>query len=209
MTSTAHGAMPCHDMPGMGDHHGGMTHPGGMEHGSSHPPCTMSMLWNTDTRGMCIVHPAWHVQSEKQFVASLLVVFALAAGFEILKLSLRHMEVAIVHTEAAQGLRLRRDDDPARSRLLPRRVMPLTSQDALEGDNKRPALLARLPAALHTPARLRLVRSGLYAIQVALSCFLMLIMMTYNAWLLGAIVAGAAVGAYYAWPGDSQASICH
>ncbi|WFD20064.1 copper transpport protein [Malassezia caprae] len=170
----------------------------------------MSMIWNTDTRGMCIVHRAWHVKTEKQFVASLLAVFAVAMCYEVLKLYVKQLEVAIAHTQGAHGLR-RRDDSP-RGRATPRRVMPLTSEDVLEGDsNKRPAILSRMPHALRTPARLRLVRSGMYGVQVALSCFLMLVMMTYNAWLLGAIVVGAMAGAYYAQEQNtgSHAALCH
>ena len=47
--------------------------------------------------------------------------------------------------------------------------------------------------------------------QVALSCFLMLVMMTYNAWLLGAIVLGAMAGAYYAQERgtNAHAALCH
>ena len=173
--------------------------------------CTMSMIWNTDTSGMCIVHRSWHVKTEKQFVVSLAVVFALAMGYEVLKLYLQHLEVAIAHTQGVHGQRPRRDDSPP-SRTTPRRVMPLASSDVLEGDSpKRPALLSRLPRALQTPARLRLVRSGMYGAQVALSCFLMLVMMTYNAWLLGAIVLGAMAGAYYAQERgtNAHAALCH
>ena len=51
----------------------------------------------------------------------------------------------------------------------------------------------------------------MYGAQVALSCFLMLVMMTYNAWLLGAIVLGAMAGAYYAQERgtNAHAALCH
>ncbi|WFD23709.1 copper transpport protein [Malassezia equina] len=187
-------------------------HQNHMEHGGAGAACTMSMIWNTDTRGMCIVFRSWHVKTENQFFLSLLVVFALAMVYEMLKLHLHHMELAIAHTDVAHGRRSRRDDDTGRGRATPRRVMPLANDDVLEGDcNKRPALLSRIPRVFQTPARLRLVRSGLYGAQVALSCFLMLIMMTYNGWLLGAIVLGAIVGAYYAQQPGSEvhSALCH
>jgi len=170
----------------------------------------MSMTWNTDTSGMCIVYRSWHVKTEKQFVVSLFAVFAIAMGYEVLKLYLQHLEVAIVRTQGGRGVRPH--DDSPRGRTTPRRVMPLTNEDVLEGDSsKRSALLSRIPPALRTPARLRLMRSGLYGVQVALSCFLMLVMMTYNAWLIGAIVVGAMAGAYYAQEQGtgSHAALCH
>ena len=74
--------------------------------------------------------------------------------------------------------------------------MPLVNDDALEGDvSKHSVILRVMPRTLQTPARLRMVSTVLYGAQVALSCFLMLVMMTYNAWLLGALVIGAMIGA--------------
>lgn len=49
---------------------------------------------------------------------------------------------------------------------------------------------------MQTPTRLHSVRSLLYGVQVSIACFLMLVMMTYNSWLIGAIVAGAVLGAF-------------
>ena len=76
--------------------------------------------------------------------------------------------------------------------------MPLVLDDALEGDVSKHSLILRvMPRTLQTPARLRMVSTVLYGAQVSLSCFLMLVMMTYNAWLLGALVIGAMIGASY------------
>ncbi|KOS16308.1 ctr copper transporter [Malassezia pachydermatis] len=180
-----------HMMPG----HEGHTMPG---HDAEAAACSMAMVWNTETKGMCIVHQAWHVQTEQGFAISLVLIFALGVGYEFLKLLGRQLEVAILHAETAHGLRSRRDLDEAtliRSRPSTRRVMPLNTEDLLDLDvTKRPPILSYIPSSLHTPQGLRGVSSVIYGIQVALSCFLMLVMMTYNAWLIGAIVVGAMVG---------------
>lgn len=77
----------------------------------------------------------------------------------------------------------------------------------------RCALLLTRPAALSSPARLRLLRAVIYGVGVALSIFLMLVMMTYNAWFIGAIVAGAVVGSYMCSkngpPGMDKTMLCH
>lgn len=54
------------------------------------------------------------------------------------------------------------------------------------------------------PSRERLRRALGYGAQVAFSFMLMLVFMTYNGWLMLAVVAGAAAG-YYRW-GDAVAS---
>lgn len=179
----------------------------------------MAMVWNTSTKGMCIVHEAWHVRTEKGFVLSLLVVFALGVGYELLKLQGRLMELALVHTEEAQGVRLRRDGEEVsawRARPMPRRVMPVAATDLGEADiGKRPIILSYVPTGLQTPSGLRVLHTILYGAQVALSCFLMLVMMTYNAWLIGAIVAGAMAGALYVRSmsdvpvSDVRGAVCH
>lgn len=211
-----------HDMPASMNGHEANPHNAHMmntQH-SHHMPgmnkgteaCSMNMIWNTDIKGMCIVHRAWHVKTERQFVASLLCVVGLAILYEWIKLTLRRVGAAAEHTEVAHGgLRTHRESGPRVS--APRRVMPLSQDDALEPDvNKRPAVLTYIPRAFHTPARLRTLSTCLYGVQVAMSCFLMLIMMTYNAWLIGAIVIGAMIGSMhvrYGHTNDMYASVCH
>lgn len=95
-----------------------------------------------------------------------------------------------------------------------KRIIPMTYSDLVANDTaergddtgssspKRGAkptscaLLRLLPLGLQTPSRLHSVRSLLYGLQVSIACFLMLVMMTYNSWMIGAIVAGAILGAF-------------
>lgn len=49
---------------------------------------------------------------------------------------------------------------------------------------------------LTLPRSHQVIRSLGYAATVSLSFFLMLLFMTYNAWIIGAVVAGAALGHY-------------
>jgi len=66
--------------------------------------------------------------------------------------------------------------------------------------------------AVVLPAHYRALRAGLYGASVLLSCFLMLVFMTYNAYLIFAVVAGAAIG-HYLFSGfvepDSKGVSCH
>lgn len=50
--------------------------------------------------------------------------------------------------------------------------------------------------ALIIPRSHQMLRSVGYATSVSLSFFLMLLFMTYNAWVIGAVVVGAAFGHY-------------
>ena len=195
-------AMMHHDMAGMDGHagHDMSMHEVHQGHGSM-DMCRMAMVWNTDTKGICVVFKSWHVRTERQMLVSCMLVCLFSFAYEWLKLTLRRVDEAVAHTEAVHnGTLLYRgsDDVPTRTRSGPRRVMPLVLDDALEGDVSKHSLILRvMPRTLQTPARLRMVSTVLYGAQVSLSCFLMLVMMTYNAWLLGALVIGAMIGASY------------
>ena len=210
-----------HDMAGMDAHAGhdmSMHDMHQKHHGNgSMDVCNVAMVWNTDTKGMCVVFKSWHVRSEQQMVMSCVLVCFFSFAYEWLKLTLRRVDEAVTHTEAARnGTLLYRasDDVPTRTRSGPRRVIPLVRDDALEGDtSKHPVILRLMPRTLQTPARLRMVSTVLYGAQVSLSCFLMLVMMTYNAWLLGALVLGAMIGASYTrhtWTAITESgAVCH
>ena len=124
-----------------------MEHIDQMEHGGGHgghsmpmPNCSMSMIWNTDTTGMCIVHPAWHVGTSQAFVGSLIVVFALAVLYEYGKWAVRCVDVAIVQSRAVpgrrggrRGLMLEDDEDVSNASGL-RRSRPSSTRRGAPGD---------------------------------------------------------------------------
>lgn len=60
----------------------------------------------------------------------------------------------------------------------------------------RATTLTHSPVQLRSVTRMRALRSLMYGGNVAISVFLMLVMMTYNAWLIGAIIAGAVCGSF-------------
>lgn len=126
-----------------------MEHMDHMEHGGGHeghsmpmpmPACTMSMIWNTNTTGMCIVHPAWHVGTSQAFVGSLIVVFALAVLYEYGKWAVRCVDMAIVQSRASpgrrgarRGLMLEDDEDVSNASGL-RRNRPSSTRRGPPGD---------------------------------------------------------------------------
>ncbi|KZL64442.1 CTR copper transporter [Colletotrichum tofieldiae] len=79
-----HSAMDHGDMGG----HGGMG--GGMG-----DRCSMNMLFTWDTKNLCIVFRQWHVRSTSGLIVSLLLVVALAAGYEALRAASRRYEHSV------------------------------------------------------------------------------------------------------------------
>lgn len=134
-------------MPGHEGHHM-------PEHDDAGNPCIMSMTWNSNTRDVCIITPAWHIRSSQGFVASLLVIFGVSVLYEYLKWVVRCLDVAIVRLEAAGAspyARSRREGEAetdgeaaAASLLRPRptnarRLIPLTYADLVANDAEEDA----------------------------------------------------------------------
>jgi len=77
-----------HDMP--------MPMPGHGEHDHDAMMCSMSMLWNTSTRGMCVVFASWRVSDTSSLMATLLALFLLATLLEFLRLRIRSLDVELI-----------------------------------------------------------------------------------------------------------------
>lgn len=75
--------MPGHDND---HHHGGMD---GME-------CSMSMVWNTSTRGMCVVFSHWKVSGPQSLLATLTALFLLSMLLEHLRMCIRSMDARLI-----------------------------------------------------------------------------------------------------------------
>lgn len=58
--------------------------------------CSMSMLWNTSTRGMCIVFSSWRVSGPTSFYLSLATLFLLAALSEYLRYQIRMLDIRLI-----------------------------------------------------------------------------------------------------------------
>jgi len=163
--------------------------------------CSMNMLWNTQIIDTCVVFRSWHVHTHAQFVLSFAAIVLLSVLFEYLRLFQRDVDVRI-----KERVNRKRAASPAVSG----RTTPERGEDVGLLHGTRLATNRRGRTAL--PAHYRTLRAVLYGASVLLSCFLMLVFMTYNAYLIFAVVAGAAVG-HYLFSGfvepDGKGMACH
>jgi len=153
--------------------------------------CAMHMLWNTQIINTCVVFPQWHITSYASFIISLVVVAGLGVLFEYLRASQRALD-----TRIALLLRGARRNSG-------RPISPPTASTDRDGElGESEGLITTHPSQRHgqklyaVPPVARIARALLYALMAFLSFFLMLIFMTYNAYLILAVVAGAGLGHY-------------
>ena len=151
------------------------------------PQCSMNMLWNTQIIDTCIVFPSWHIGSNGQFVVSFFAIVALGIFYEYL----RAFSTAFDRRLAASLTKGKtRGHSPASGRGSPARGADYEEAGLLSGRIRVNRTGAQVPPLY------RLIRALLYGATVFLSFFLMLVFMTYNAYLILATVAGAAIGHY-------------
>ncbi|KAH7919287.1 Ctr copper transporter [Leucogyrophana mollusca] len=152
------------------------------------PMCSMNMLWNTQIIDTCIVFKQWHIHSNSAFVLSFFVIVGLGVLYEYL----RAFRVAFDGRIAAT-LNKGKSRSPARSgRSTPDHTSDVEEAGLLTG--RRALRPSR--TGTRVPPLYRVMRAVLYGATVFLSFFLMLVFMTYNAYLILAVVAGAAIGHY-------------
>ncbi|KAI7858885.1 Ctr copper transporter family-domain-containing protein [Circinella umbellata] len=136
--------------------------------------CSMDMLFNWNVEDVCVVFEWWHIHSNIGLFLSCLVVFGIAVCYELLRAKANELD---------QTWYVRKVND----------------NDAELGDEETDRLLR--PETTSTPVRISkkqgVLRSSIYAILVAISFWLMLVFMTYNGYLMIAVVLGAGVGHYY------------
>ncbi|KAI9067282.1 Ctr-domain-containing protein [Trametes sanguinea] len=178
----SHGDHGGHDMPGM-------PMPSG-------PQCSMNMLWNTQIEDTCIVFRSWHISSRTAFAFSCLAVVGLGVLYEWLRAAQRTLDRRIAVALRAQGkgkapLRAGGALDDAVSR---RSSTP--EYESEEAGLLTGSLVTKARVGVPLPFSARVSRAVLYGASVFLSFFLMLVFMTYNAYLILATVVGAALGHY-------------
>ncbi|KAG5365431.1 Copper transport protein [Yarrowia sp. C11] len=151
--------MPMPDMPG---------------HGDMPEMCSMNMIFNWDTKGMCVVFPWWHVKTHVGMVLTVVAVVFISAGYEYVRKLSRDIDAAFKATDCD--------------------LEPLINPDVRPSDQKK----------------IKIYKSIFYGFQVGYSFLLMLVFMTYNAWLMAAVAIGAGVG-YFIWGGESseRSMSCH
>ncbi|KIK02672.1 hypothetical protein K443DRAFT_677401 [Laccaria amethystina LaAM-08-1] len=174
-----------------------------MNHGTAHaghnmptggggPRCSMNMLWNTDIINTCVVFRSWHIHTHTQFVLSLLAIILLGVFYEYLRVVQRGLDrrIALGLSAAKAG----------KIRVQSRGSSPASEgaeglDDPLLGGRNGRVVRSALNGTPVPPVS-RALRAALYGATVFLSFFLMLVFMTYNAYLITAVVVGAALGHY-------------
>jgi len=150
------------------------------------PKCKMYMLWNTNILDTCIVFPWWHVRSNAFFVGSCFAIVFLGVFYEYLRAFSKSVDKRIASALVASGKGKKRSASETRSG----RSSPDEDAGLLTGRRVFKIASAGTPV----PFALRVLRASLYGVQIFLSFFLMLVFMTYNAYLILATVFGAALG---------------
>ncbi|KAG0197125.1 hypothetical protein BGX28_009367 [Mortierella sp. GBA30] len=181
-----------------GGGHGGSGggHDGGHDGGDG--SCSMNMLFNWSTENLCVVFESWKINSPLGLIASCIVIIAISASYELLRAQSRQYEERLL-----EGARKRHSAEP--------------SNHAVGGsggiaEDETPLLSPRTPT-MRLSNQQQLTRALFYMAQVFIGFFLMLIFMTYNAYLMAATVIGAGVGFFY-FGGDplsssTKALSCH
>ncbi|TFK44166.1 Ctr copper transporter family-domain-containing protein [Crucibulum laeve] len=147
------------------------------------PKCSMDMLWNTNVIDTCIVFRSWHISSRTAFVFSCLAIVLLGIFFEYLRAFQKRVDVHIAASLSEKG----------KGRARSGRSTPEEEEDGLLSGRR---LLRTSLTGTPVPPISRAVRAILYGATVFLSFFLMLVFMTYNAYLILSVVLGATLGHY-------------
>ncbi|KAJ7217751.1 copper transporter [Mycena pura] len=178
------------------------------DHGAGASDCAMNMLWNTQIIDTCIVFRSWHVTSSAFFLGSCLAIVALGVFYEYLRAFSKSLDKRIAAALVASG--------KGKTRAASGRSSPASDEDAVLLTGRRVFKIASTGTPV--PPLLRILRAALYGATVFLSFFLMLVFMTYNAYLIFATVFGAALG-HYIFGGtinidallseDSKSMACH
>ena len=156
--------------------------------------CTMNMLWNTQIEDTCIVFSQWHISTTTGFVFSCLAIVALGVLYEYLRLLQSQVDARI----AGSIKRKWRNDPLDEAEVTDVRRLETVPEEEEENTGllSGQRAIARAELVLPVPPGSRAFRAGLYGLLVFISFFLMLVFMTYNAYLILSVVLGAAIGHY-------------
>jgi len=150
------------------------------------PTCSMHMLWNTQIEDTCIVFRQWHISSHFVFALSFIAIIFISLGYEYIRAYQRSVDRRI-----AQALSRGKGRDKSA-------VSGRSSPEPYSSDVEDAGLLSGRPkkVSFSTPVPFypRVLRATLYGAQIFVSFFLMLVFMTYNAYLILAVVLGASIG---------------
>ncbi|GAA5864395.1 hypothetical protein JCM3774_002777 [Rhodotorula dairenensis] len=197
--------------------HGGMDHGRHADHGgggggSMEPmACKMSMIWNTDPVGHCLVFPSLQI-TRSTVVLYLAAIVFLGIAAEYLRLSLTTFDrnlrsnlrgggsnalgaaaaggASTPVLGAGSGGGVSRANTPAALRRPSGFGATDNGDEALLGGNKS----GRYWGVVRLPWILQLRRSAGYTLMVALGYYLHLLVMSYNAQIISAVLLGIFLG---------------
>jgi copper transporter 1 len=149
------------------------------------PKCSMHMLWNTQIVDTCIVFKQWHISSRFFFALSFFAIILISLGYEYLREYQRMVDrgIALALSRKARG------KGSVSGRSTPEQSGPEVEEAGLLSGRS-----PKISTSTLVPLCPRILRATLYGVQVFISFFLMLVFMTYNAYLILAVVLGAGIG---------------
>lgn len=143
----------------------------------------MNMVFNSDPMGTCIVFRQFYVSGTAALLGYWILLFLLAVGYEYLRLATARFD-AVTRIKLSLQASSRRGLQRSANRI---GNSPVT-------ENLLDSTSGMMWGKVAVPRRIQLTRSLFYLSNVAMSFFLMLVVMTYNAQIIAAVLAGAFVG---------------
>jgi len=183
--------------------HGGMDHGGGAGSGSgsgggmpSKMPmmCKMNMSWNYDPSRICLVFPSLQIKSADSFSFFFALLFLFVVGFlyeaSRQRAAQYDREIKAILCKKIPGSKRRDSNTGIGGRTFSDGDGSESDEGLLSGSKSTVGLTRKV----QVPLRMQAIRSFFYALNVAISFYLMLIVMSYNAWLILAVLVGGFVG---------------
>lgn len=195
LTAHAYEGHEGHTMSGQPGH--SMTHPPDhhmptQPHPNPHPMCKMNMIWDWGyPQDICVVFRSWQIRTTLDFYLYTLIIILAGAGFEWLRLYLIAYDTQLALNGPPAPPTARRSDD-----------LPSPASSVAHGPIGR-----QLIPPLYIKRSTQVRRAVLHGARVALSFWLMLVFMTYNVYLAGAVVLGPCLiplsgGLLWSWVTD-------
>ncbi|KAK4050653.1 copper transpport protein [Microbotryomycetes sp. JL201] len=180
-----------------------------MEHGGHHDgsmACKMNMVWNTDPRGICLVFPSLQVGTSGASVTIWM------AGLVLLAVLYEYTRLYAIQIDRQLKAQLRGGASQlfARSAQLP---PPSTASFSAGPSHPNTPAMGRRPTVpfgehadesllggrrtfgvVKLPLTIQVKRSLIYTFNLALSFYIMLLLMSFNAQIIAALLCGAFVG---------------
>ncbi|SNX87450.1 related to CTR3 - high-affinity copper transporter of the plasma membrane [Melanopsichium pennsylvanicum] len=180
---------------------------------SASESCSMLMLGNWQTIGTCVLTSSWHVKTEAQFAGTCIGVFLIVFLIETVRRWSREFDRYILERAMIQRRETRRRTQHLKTEMATRLAQADASQDRSTVSQKLEQLdtiffgiptgrsgcrQAALDSMRFRPAMWQqLLRSLLYGVQFTGAYLVMLIGMTFNGYILIAIILGGIFGHFF------------